>query len=103
MIREVNVFLLSVIIIFLLGIEVTTIDSNHHAYAHYFTSDQSAEFLSLIHQIDVEITLMNETFPSEIDSSYYHAKNAAELMNKTYHLTNAVSPIDFHIIYEENN
>jgi hypothetical protein len=44
---------------------------------------------------------MNETFPSEIDTSYYHAKNAAELMNKTYHLANAISPVDFHIIYEE--
>ena len=69
-------FLLAVVIIFLLGIEVTTIDSNHHAYAHYFTSDQSAEFLSLIHQIDVEMGLINETFPSEVDSSYLHAKNA---------------------------
>jgi hypothetical protein len=40
------------------------------------------------------------TFPLEIDSSY-HAKNAAELMNKTYHLANAVSPEDFRIVYEE--
>jgi hypothetical protein len=77
------------------------IGSNPHAHAHYFTSNKSAEFLSLIHQIDVEIALINKTFPSEVGSSYYHAKNAAELMNKTYHLTNAISPLDFHIIYEE--
>jgi hypothetical protein len=74
---------------------------NPYAYAHYFTSDQSAEFLSLIHQIDIEMTLMNESFPSEIGSSYFHARNVAELMNKTYHITNAISPIDFHIIYNE--
>lgn len=101
MIRDAKVFLLlSVVVISLLGIKIT-IESNPNAYAHYFTSDQSAEFLSLIHQIEVEMALMNETFPSEIGSSYYHAKNAAELMNKTYHLTNAISPVDFHIIYEE--
>jgi hypothetical protein len=49
----------------------------------------------------VKITLINNTFPLEIDSSYYHAKNAAELINKTYHLANAVSPEDFRIVYEE--
>jgi hypothetical protein len=101
MIRNANVFLLlSVVVISLLGIKIT-IESNPNAYAHYFTSDQSAEFLSLIHQIDVEMALLNETFPSEIGSSYHHAKNAAELMNKTYHLTNAISAVDFRIIYEE--
>jgi hypothetical protein len=44
---------------------------------------------------------MNESFPSEIGSSCFHARNVAELMNKTYHITNAISPIDFHIIYNE--
>ena len=102
MIPFVKVFsLLTVVSISLLAIEQTR-ESNLYAYAHYFTSDQSAEFLSLIHQIDVEMALMNETFPTEIGSSYYHAKSAADLMNKTYHhLTNATSPPDFRIIYEE--
>jgi hypothetical protein len=54
MIRDVSVFLLlSVVVIALLGIKIT-IESNPNAYAHFFTSDQSAEFLSLIHQIEVE-------------------------------------------------
>jgi hypothetical protein len=52
--RDVSVFLLlSVVVIALLGIKIT-IESNPNAYAHFFTSDQSAEFLSLIHQIEVE-------------------------------------------------
>jgi hypothetical protein len=55
----------------------------------------------LVHQINAEISLINNTFPSEIDSSYHHAKNAAELMNRTYHLSTAISPQDFRIIYEE--
>src|ERR671919_529431 len=52
-------------------------------------------------QINVEISLINNTFPLEIESSYYHAKNAAELLNKTYHLANAISPEDFRVIYHE--
>jgi hypothetical protein len=99
--RDAKVFLyLGVVVIWLLVIE-TTMEYNPHVYAHYFTSDQSAEFLSLIHQIDAEINLINETFPSDIGFSYHHTKNAAELMNRTYHLTNAISPVDFRIIYEE--
>ena len=101
MIPYVKVFsLLSIVSIFLLVIEQTR-ESNLYAYGHYFTTDQSAEFLSLIHQIDVELALTNNTFPSQIDASYYHGRNAVELMNKTYHLTNAISPVDFRIIYEE--
>lgn len=103
MIRDVKalLFLVVVIVVITLLVIGPTIESNFNAYAHYFTPDQSAEFLSLIHQVDVEISLINNTFPLEIDSSYYHAKNAAELINKTYHLVNAVSPEDFRIVYEE--
>jgi hypothetical protein len=101
MIPYVKVFsLLFVVSIFLLVIEQTR-ESNLYAYGHYFTTNQSAEFLSLIHQIDVELALTNNTFPSQIDAAYYHGGNAVELMNKTYHLTNAISPVDFRIIYEE--
>ena len=97
---HVKVFLFLAAAISCLGID-EVIEPNNLAYAHFFTSDQSAEFLSLIHQINAEISLINNTFPSEIDSAYHHAKNAAELMNKTYHLSNAISPEDFRIIYEE--
>jgi hypothetical protein len=101
MIRDVKALLFLVVVVVTLLVIGQTIESNFNAYAHYFTPDQSAEFLSLIHQINVEISLINNTFPLEIDSSYYHAKNAAELINKTYHLANAVSPEDFRIVYEE--
>jgi hypothetical protein len=103
MIRDVKalLFLVVVVVVITLLVIEQIIEPNFNAYAHYFTPDQSAEFLSLIHQINVEISLINNTFPLEIDSSYYHAKNAAELINKTYHLANAVSPEDFRIVYEE--
>jgi len=97
---DVKVFLFLAAAISCLGVN-EVIEPKHVAYAHFFTSDQSAEFLSLAHQINAEISLINNTFPSEIDSSYHHAKNAAELMNRTYHLSTAISPQDFRIIYEE--
>jgi hypothetical protein len=45
----------------LLGIE-ETMELNPYAYAHFLYLI-SAEFLSLIHQINVEIALVNYTFP----------------------------------------
>jgi hypothetical protein len=97
---DVKVFLFLAAAISCLGLD-QFIEPKHLAYAHFFTSDQSAEFLSLIHQINAEISLINNTFPSEIDSAYHHGKNAVELMNRTYHLSTAISPEDFRIIYEE--
>ena len=98
--ENVKVFLFLAAAISCLGID-EVIEPKHLAYAHLFTSDQSAEFLSLIYQINAEISLINNTFPSEIDSAYHHGKNAVELMNRTYHLSTAISPEDFRIIYEE--
>jgi hypothetical protein len=101
MIRDVKVFLFLVVVVISLLVIKQTTESNLYANAHLFSSDQSAEFQSLIHQINVEISLINNTFPSEVNSSYHHAKNAAELINMTYHLANAISSKDFQIIYEE--
>ena len=98
--EDVKVFLFLAAAISCLGVG-EVIEPKHLACAHFFTSDQSAEFLSLIHQINAEISHINNTFPSEIDSAYYHGKNAVELMNRTYHLSTAISPEDFRIIYEE--
>jgi hypothetical protein len=60
-----------------------------------------AQNFYLIYQINAEISLINNSFPSEIDSAYHHGKNAIELMNRTYPLSTAISPEDFRIIYEE--
>ena len=62
MIRDVKALLfLVVVVVITLPVIEQTIEPNFNAYAHYFTPDQSAEFLSLIHQIDVEISLINMT------------------------------------------
>lgn len=62
MIRDIKVFLFLTVGFSLLGIE-ETMELNPYAYAHFFISDQSAEFLSLILQINVEIALVNYAFP----------------------------------------
>jgi alpha-N-acetylglucosamine transferase len=59
MIRDVKALLFLVVVVVVITLLV--IEPNFNAYAHYFTPDQSAEFLSLIHQINVEISLINMT------------------------------------------
>jgi hypothetical protein len=58
---KVLLFLVLVVTISFLVIEQTP-EPNFNAYAHYFTPDQSAEFLSLFDQIYVEISLTNNLF-----------------------------------------
>jgi hypothetical protein len=100
MLCNTKVFLFLAGVVFILGIE-EIMESELYVYAHFFTTDQSVEFLSLVNQIYAEIALINYTFPGEIESSYQHSINAAVLMNKTFHLAKASSPEDFQITYLE--
>jgi hypothetical protein len=43
-----------------------------------------AAFLALIHQINVEIQLINTDFPSNVSIAIEHAENTAELLKKVY-------------------
>jgi hypothetical protein len=52
---DVKVFLFLAVAISCVGVD-GGIESKHLAYAHFFTSDQSAEFISLVHQINADIT-----------------------------------------------
>jgi len=56
----------------------------HNVYAHYFSKDDRASFLALIHQINVEIQLINTDFPSNVSIAIEHAENTAELLKKVY-------------------
>jgi hypothetical protein len=100
MLCNTKVFLFLAAVVYILGIE-EIMGPELHVYAHFFTTDQSVEFLSLINQIYAEIALINYTFPREIESSYQHSIDAAVLMNKTFHLAKASSPEDFRITYLE--
>jgi hypothetical protein len=100
MLCNTKVFLFLAAVVYILGIE-EIMGPELYVYAHFFTTDQSVEFLSLANQIYVEIALINYTFPGEIESSYRHSIDAAVLMNKTFHLAKASSPEDFRITYLE--
>jgi hypothetical protein len=56
----------------------------HTVYAHYFSKDDRASFLALIHQINAEIQLTNTDFPSNVSIAIEHAENTAELLKKVY-------------------
>ena len=62
---DVKVFLFLAVAISCVGVD-GGIESKHLAYAHFFTSEQSAEFLSLVHQINAEISLINNTFHQKL-------------------------------------
>jgi hypothetical protein len=100
MLCNTKVFLFLAGFVSILGIE-EIMEPELYVYAHFFTTDQSVEFLSLVNQIYAEIALINYTFPREIESSYQHSINAADLMNKTFHLAMASSAEDFRITYLE--
>jgi hypothetical protein len=56
----------------------------HTVDAHYFSKDDRASFLAIIHQINVEIQLINTDFPSNVSIAIDHAENTAELLKKVY-------------------
>jgi hypothetical protein len=74
----------------------------HNVYAHYFSKDDRASFLALIHQINVEIQLTNTDFPSNVSIAIEHAENTAELLKKVYQFSeDIVDDSDFIREYNE--
>jgi hypothetical protein len=71
-------------------------------YAHYFSKDDRASFLALIHQINAEIQLTNTDFPSNVSIAIEHAENTAELLKKVYQYSeDIVDDSDFIREYNE--
>jgi hypothetical protein len=74
----------------------------HTVYAHYFSKDDRASFLALIHQINAEIQLTNTDFPSNVSIAIEHAENTAELLKKVYQFSeDIVDDSDFIREYNE--
>jgi hypothetical protein len=53
-------------------------------YGHYFSKDDRASFLALVHQINVETKLINTNFPSNVSLAIEHTENTAKLLNHVY-------------------
>ena len=93
------VILLSyILVIYSIGMIYTI----HTVYAHYFSKDDRASFLALIHQINAEIQLTNTDFPSNVSIAIEHAENTAELLKKVYQFSeDIVDDSDFIREYNE--
>ena len=69
----------------------------HTVYAHYFSKDDRASFLALIHQINAEIQLTNTDFPSNVSIAIEHAENTASIIFNSFLLLTSVVLIEFMI------
>src|ERR671922_1257952 len=72
-----------------LGIFVALVgvcNNNTSAYAHNFSPNSLSTFISLAHEADVELSLANSNFPSNITLALDHSKNAVKLMDDAYYL-----------------
>jgi hypothetical protein len=56
--------------------------SNIAVYAHNFSENENALFLTLVHQIQSEIQLVQNNFPNNTKLAEQHAGLAMDLLNK---------------------
>ena len=76
-----------------LGIFVAAVNANNNsipADAHNFSPNSLSTFISLAHEADVELSLANSNFPSNITLALYHGKNAVKLLDDAYRLDDEI-------------
>jgi hypothetical protein len=74
----------SILMLFLAGIVismVTIFPVKQMIYAHTFSGDESAAFLTLVRQIEAELGLVNSNLPSNITLVQEHAGRATEYLD----------------------
>jgi hypothetical protein len=77
-------------------------NNNTRADAHSFSPNSLSTFISLAYEADVELSLANSNFPSNITLALYHGKNAVELLDDAYRLDDEiVDDTDFVRKYNE--
>jgi hypothetical protein len=81
---------------------VNVCNNNTSAYAHNFSPNSLSTFISLAHEADVELSLANSNFPSNITLALDHSKNAVKLMDDAYYSDDdIIDDIDFVRKYNE--
>ncbi|HJT46971.1 MAG TPA: hypothetical protein VJ729_02225 [Nitrososphaeraceae archaeon] len=63
-------------------ITATTFFSNHIAYAHTFSENENALFLTLVKQIEAQISLAQNNFHANPKLAEQYASNAIDLLNQ---------------------
>ena len=64
------------------GTSITTSLANHVAYAYTFSENENALFLTLVHQIEAQIQLAQNNFPTNPKLADQYANNAISLLNQ---------------------
>jgi hypothetical protein len=73
----------------ILGVFVSVVNAynnNIPADAHNFSPNSLSIFISLANEANVELSLANSNFPSNITLALYHGKNAVKLLDDAYRL-----------------
>ena len=101
MIKEISI--VAFVFIGIFSIEFVNILFNQNAYAHCFTPDDTATFITLVDQTKIELMLANNNFPSNVTIALDHAEDAATLMNSVYNFDDDITDdTDFIRKYSED-
>lgn len=71
-------------------ISTTTIKplSNHVAYAHTFSENENALFITIVHQVQIQIQLVENNFPTNAKLAQQHLNLAIGLLNQNDPIVN---------------
>jgi hypothetical protein len=61
---------------------------NYVAYAHIFSQNENALFITMIHQIQTQAQLVENNFPTKAKLAYQHASIAMNLLNQNDPIVN---------------
>ena len=101
MIKEISI--VAFVFTGIFSIEFVNLLFNQNAYAHCFTPDDTATFITLVDQTKIELMLAKNNFPSNVTIALDHAEDAATLMNSVYNFDDDITDdTDFIRKYNED-
>ena len=62
-----------------------------YAYAHIFTSDSMASFISMANEAEVELRLAESNYPSNVNLAMDHIDRASQLIDNAYYLDDDIT------------
>ena len=80
---------LAIVILFASIIIIVSLSSNRVAYAHTFSENENALFLTLVHQIEAQTMLTQNNFPTNSKLAEQYANNAINLLNQNDPVVNS--------------
>ena len=94
--KKVSIILFLLLVSGIAGImELREMAENRSVYAHNFIPDDFSTFLALIYRTEVELSLTNINFPSNVSLALEHAENTADLMDDAFYMGDSRDDTDF--------